>query len=281
MILENRLIKCVIPLLTSCLFLFPHSISAAQKADLRVTKIEIIPGNPQANGPEAKIRMTVKNVGDLTPSKRSSLNGGIWSVDQSGNRRSGTNVPMLFSSYSMNIPRLAPSQHIQLTGKHTFQHTGRHRVEAWINTEGFAVGEEEASNNFSQRNFSVKASLADLVVCFKKNNKVPAHRKSTFPVKVRNIGQAPSKPCDLRFWIKKKGVKHYKIPALLPGEEYGIQRSVYIASKSIKRFSLNIDSKQEVREMNENNNIIQGTICTEKYCPVPENSQTKCSNLMD
>jgi len=278
MILKNQFLKGIVPLLSACFFLFPHSISATDKADLKIIRIDILPGNPLVNGGEAMIRMTVKNTGGQRPSKKSSLNAGLWSVNQNGTRINGTRIPMLFSSYSLNIPKLEPNEQIRLIGRHTFQHAGKHKVEAWINTEGFAAGEEVSGNNFTEKMFSVKASLSDLVVCFKKNNKVSAHRKSTFPVTIRNIGNETSTPCDLRFWIEKKGIKHYTIPALAPGKAHSIQRKVYFASKRTSRVSLSIDSKKQVREMNENNNIIQGTICTEKYCLTPANSPTKCSN---
>ena len=276
MLLKNQFLKEIIPLLSACFFLFPHSISA--RADLKIIRIDILPANPSVNGGEAMIRMTVKNTGTQTPSRKSSLNAGIWSVNQDGARVNGTSVPMLFSSYSLNIPRLAPNEKIRLIGRHIFQHTGRHKVEAWINTEGFAAGEEVSGNNFIEKRFSVKASLPDLVVCFKKNSQVPPHRRSTFPVTIRNIGKSTSTPCDLRFWIEKKGIKHYTIPALAPGETHNIQRSVYLASRRIFKLSLRIDSKEKVREMHENNNIIQGTICTNYYCTSKANSRTECSN---
>lgn len=280
MMLKNQLLKGIVPLLSACFFLFPHSISATEKADLKIIRIDILPGTPLVNGGEAMIRMTVKNIGGQRPSKKSSLNAGLWSVNQNGARVNGTNIPMLFSSYSLNIPRLAPNERIRLIGRHTFRHAGRHKVEAWINTEDFAVGEEVSGNNFSEKTFRVKAALPDLVVCFKKNNKVPAHRRSTFPVKIRNIGKAVSVPCDLRFWIEKKGIKHYPIPALAPGGTHNIQRSVYWASRRTSKFSLRIDSRDQVSEMDENNNNIQGTICTETYCPAPANSRTECSNVI-
>ncbi len=284
MILKNQFLKGIVSLLSTCFFLFPHSISA--KADLIITKIIILPIYPSVSGGETKIRITVKNRGDKTPSKPSSLNGGIWSVSQNGAKINGTNVPYLFSSYSLNIPRLAPNKTIKLTAKHTFRYSGRHRVEAYITTEGFRAGEEVPGNNFSDKIFNVYASLPDLVVCFPKRIQLPHHRRSSLTVKIRNIGQVASAPCDLRFWIEKKGIKHYKIPTLQPGQVYPpsgkeatiLNRVVYFGKKRIHKFSLRIDSKYQVPEKYENNNIIQGTICTETYCLTPANTPRKCSN---
>lgn len=110
----NQLSKCTIFLLFSGFLLLPHSTFASQKADLAITQIAILPGTPLQNGGEAMIRVTVENIGNVAPSKNSSLNAGIWSVSQNGTRVNGTNIPMLFSSYSLNIPKLDPGKKLDL-----------------------------------------------------------------------------------------------------------------------------------------------------------------------
>ena len=277
----NKLSKCTIFLLFSGFLLLPHSTFASQKADLAITQIAILPGTPLQNGGEAMIRVTVENIGNVAPSKNSSLNAGIWSVSQNGTRVNGTNIPMLFSSYSLNIPKLDPGKKIRFIKKHRFQYAGRHRVEAWINTDGFVAGEEVNTNNFSQKYFNVIPKLPDLVVCSKTYIKSPPHAKSRYRVTVRNIGNATSASCNLRFRIQKKGIKHFKIPELAPGKTHTVSRSVYWASRRNSNFSLHIDSKDQVREMNANdNNILKGVICTQKYCRSIDTNNT-CSNVLD
>jgi subtilase family serine protease len=257
------------------------SAYAATPADLVVTKVSIMPIQPEMKNDLARISVTVKNVGGTKPSRKTSLSMSVWSVNSSGQRVVGrTSLPNLIPWYTNNIPRLDPDQKITLSKTHTFNFGGRHKVEGVIITEGLSAGEEISNNNQYERIFSVKSLRPDLVVCFKKNNKSPPHAKSTYPVRVRNIGKATAAPSDLRFRIQKKGVKHYKIPALEPGQSHSIQRSVYWASRRVSNFSLHIDSKNQVAEMNEGNNTIEGTICTQKYCATPANSITACSDTI-
>lgn len=275
-------IERLIPLILGILFsgILP-SAYAARPADLVVTRVSITPSQPEMNNDLARISVTVKNIGDIKPSRKTSLSMSVWSVNTNGQRVTGrTSLPNLIPWYTNNIPRLDRGEKITLSKTLTFNFGGRHKVEGVIITEGLSAREERSNNNQYERIFSVKSLRPDLVVCFKKNNKSPAHAKSTYPVKIRNIGKATSGPSNLRFRIQKKGIKHYKIPALAPGQQYGIQRSVYWASRRVSNFSLNIDSKNQVAEMNEGNNTIQGTICTNHYCASPANSVTACSDTI-
>ena len=254
---------------------------AATPADLVVTRVSITPSQPEMKNDLARISITVENIGGTKPSRNTSLTMSVWSVDTNGQPLSGrTRLPNLIPWYTNNIPRLEPRQRITLSKTLTFNFGGRHKVEGIIITEGLSAGEEISTNNQYNRIFSVKSLRPDLVVCFKKNNKSPPHAKSTYPVRVRNIGKATAAPSDLRFRIQKKGVKHYKIPALAPGQSHNIQRSVYWASRRVSNFSIHIDSKNQVAEMNEGNNTIEGTICTQKYCASPANSITACSDTI-
>lgn len=258
-------------------------LAAAWPVDLRITQINITPSRPTANEDTASIRIRVRNFGPDIPSKKASLNAGVWSVDESGNRVNGTNVSMLFPSYAFNIPRLAHGQEIVLYAHYKFKFGGRHRVEAWINTEGFASGEEYAGNNFKEKYFKVEQQYPDLVVCMKKyNHHKHASRRYTYPPKVKNIGNAPSQPTNLRFYVEGKGTKTYNIPALQPGEVYsGVQRKIYWVKKGTRKFQLSIDDKKAVDEgrSGERNNIINGKIFVNKYAPQhDEYYRTQCSD---
>ncbi len=140
------------------------------------------------------------------------------------------------------------------------------------------LSETNEGNNRKALSYKVNP-LPDLVVCFKKYMKVNVPGKSWFPVKVKNKGDAPSKPSRLRFWIQKRGVKHYNIPKLAPGQEYGIQRSEYWTFKGSTNFSLRIDDNNLVLEVNDNNNKIEGIIYRGgKY---GFNSKTACSDQIN
>lgn len=255
-------------------------MNRAMPADLKVVQVIIAPTQPVMKRDLARISVVVKNVGGMTPSRACSLSMSVWSVNNNGERVAGrTSLPNLIPWYTNNIPRLNPGQEVTISKTLTFDFGGRHKVDGAIITEGLSAGEENGQNNLYSKIFSVTALRPDLVVCFKKYNKSPAHATSWYPVRVRNIGQASSPPCDLRFWIEKKGVKHYQIPALAPGQEHSIQRSVYWASQRVSDFSLRVDSKDEVAEMSETNNTIEGTICTNKYC-ANNNSVTACSDTI-
>ncbi len=116
----------------------------------------------------------------------------------------------------------------------------------------------------------------DLVVCFKKYNHNKPHRNAYYPPVVKNIGYATSARSKLRFWIKDDGVKTYNIPPLAPGQEYkGVQRRVYWIRVKSHRFRLTVDKNNDVDELVESNNIIEGIITVGKY---GNNSATLCSD---
>ena len=250
------------------------------QADLKVRRVKITPNQPTKGGP-ARIEVTVRNYGVIKPSKACSLSMSVWSVNNNGQHVANrTSLPNLIPWYTNNIPRLDPGQEVTITKDVTFQFSGRHKVEGVIITEGLGAGEENGQNNTYYMIFPVKALLPDLVVCFKKYNKSPAHATSTYPVEIRNIGKAPSAPCELRFWIRHKGVRHYGVSSIPPGGKRSVQRDVYWASKRISAFSLRIDWKGQVAEMSEDNNTIEGEICTAKYCNGGGNSVTACSDTI-
>ncbi|MCD4741559.1 MAG: hypothetical protein K8R67_03610 [Desulfobacteraceae bacterium] len=124
----------------------------------------------------------------------------------------------------------------------------------------------------------------DLVVCFIKYiyHKNP-HRFRYYEVKVKNIGDLPSDSSNLKFYIEKKGVKHYGIPPLSPGKEHSITRKVYWAKKGIRKFKLEVNSSgnnryRAVREKSLNN-VLKGKIYIKKNPPGPKTFQ--CSDHPD
>lgn len=148
----------------------------------------------------------------------------------------------------------------------------QHRVEATID-ENQSVFDNKRSNNTK---IVWVGGKPDLVVCFKKKNHNKPHRSAYYPPVVKNIGYAASPPSKLRFWIKDDGVKTYNIPALAPGQEYnGVQRRVYWIRIKTHQFRLTVDHNNDVAELDEFNNIIEGTIRVGKY---GNNSETLCSD---
>jgi hypothetical protein len=102
----------------------------------------------------------------------------------------------------------------------------------------------------------------DLVVCFKKINLSKTASYSYYPPRIKNIGNALSRPANLRFWIEDKGVKNYTVPSLPIGGEHSIQREVWWFQKGVRRFTLWVDNNNEVEEgEGESNNTIAGLIC--------------------
>ncbi len=272
MIFNNRLLKWIVFLFLAGFLFLPQSVFP--QVDLKVMKVKISPNKPNVKKEEATIRVLVKNIGDQKPSQKTSLSMAIWSVNSAGDRLSGkTSLPTFIPPYQNNISRLDPEHSISISKSYTFQHTGRHKIEIVINTESLAAGEAQSQNNIYHQYFSVIAPRSDLVVCSRKEHSVPPHIKSGFRATVINIGDKISAPCDLRFWIEKKGIKHYTIPALVPEEKYEVKRSVYFAMKGWRRFSLRIDSRDEIIENEidgEDNNLFQGKIHIHKYAVQPE-----------
>ena len=246
-------------------------------ADLKVVSITINPTNPIMNQGPVSIRLRVKNVGGYTPSKKTSVYMDIWSVNSSGQRTGKTNAHPI-PHYSFNIPKLGPGQFVDIIGSYTFLVGGLHRVEGHIQTDGLSVGEEKHTNNDYRKTFLVKELLPDLVVCGKKFFKSKPHKRSYYRLKIKNIGDAPSASCNLRFRIQKKGVKNWQTGPLAPGEERIVSRSVYWASRRVSNFSVHIDSKGEVREKQELN-LFKGEICTEHYCTSAAGPAEICSNV--
>ena len=104
--------------------------------------------------------------------------------------------------------------------------------------------------------------LPDLVVCYSKYKHSQAARVNRYRPVVRNLGNARSRETTLRFYIKDKGGDSLSIPSLPPGGSFnGATREVYWAVKGTHRFTLTIDSNEQIDELDDYNNIINGNIC--------------------
>ena len=249
----------------------------AKKADLVIENISFTPKT--AAYTPIKLAVTIKNRGNESVPRKVSLHASITSVDYQNNEVPGTHVT-LFRGGSADVMNLRPNEQSTIYSEpFTLTRGGRHKIWIVIDMENrLSESQENKSNNYYSQIRNITLLRPDLVVCFKQHNNSPPHAKSVYPVRVKNIGSAVSPKSDLRFRIQKKGVKHYTIPPLAPGQEHGIQRSVYWASRRTSNFSLRADSREEVREANENNNLIEGTICTDHYCL--GNTQTICSDAI-
>jgi len=125
----------------------------------------------------------------------------------------------------------------------------------------------------------------DLVVCFTKQiHHNHTSRSYTYRPVVKNIGDTPSGPSILRFYIQGKGGKNYAIPSLKVNEEYPIKREIYWVVKGSRSFKLTVDKNGDVDESGggELNNILKGKINVVVYTanPLPNMSpgQHMCSD---
>ena len=137
------------------------------RADLKVVNVTITPDKPRARKDMITISVTVKNLGNATPSRRCSLTMSIWSVDQNGNRITpGDSNSNAIPWYTNNIPQLNPGDQIKISKTITLRYAGRHMVSGVIITEGLQGGEENPVNNDYKKYFMAYGppKKADLVL---------------------------------------------------------------------------------------------------------------------
>lgn len=149
-------------------------------------------------------------------------------------------------------------------GLATFVSGARHQITARVGLHGYNnnVHFSYDSHPGNNERVSYVGGTPDLVVCFKKINLSKTASYSYYPPRIKNIGNAPSGPANLRFWIEDKGVENYTVPSLPAGGEHSIQRKVWWFQKGVRRFTLMVDNNTEVEEgEGESNNTIAGLIC--------------------
>jgi hypothetical protein len=240
---------------------------------LSILTATVSPAGPPQGG-TGVISFTIRNTGGSPSPGPTSFGLQVYSSDAQGNPDTGDFVTVI-PWYTNNIPVLSPGQDHTISAPVYLQHAGPHTANGVIITEGYNLG--EVSTFKSPWNLSFQVSpRPDLVVCFKKHNHVSSSQQVTFPPKVRNLGSAPSTPVNLSFWIEGKGTENYTIPVIDPGDEYaGVQRSVYWSGAGAFSFSLIVDSNNDVGEVHETNNVIEGFIAVGAY---GSNSETLCSD---
>jgi hypothetical protein len=155
--------------------------------------------------------------------------------------------------------------------------TERHKVEATVDFN-HSINDRRRSNNTSVNYVGGKP---DLVVCFKEPYST-AGRFNWYSPFVKNIGNARSGPANLRFYLENKGGTNHSIPSLpAGGKYYGIDRRVFWAVRGSRTYKIKVDSRDEVDELYEFNNRIEGRLCVGPVYPnfsVCGISQPRCSD---
>jgi hypothetical protein len=157
----------------------------------------------------------------------------------------------------------------------------RHEVVATVDTN-HRINDHRRSNNTRVNHVGGKP---DLVVCFREPDSSTAGRFNEYSPFVKNIGNARSRPVNLRFYLENKGGTNHTIPSLpAGGKYYGIDRRVYWAVRGNRIYKLKVDSRDEADELYEYNNRLEGSLCVGPVppnfsrCGLPDLPQTRCSD---
>ncbi len=120
----------------------------------------------------------------------------------------------------------------------------------------------EANWNNNKATFSFIAKpLPDLGVCIDANKRPRPFKKTTIRAYVINLGDAPSKPCNLVIAVQDDIYTtmhkyNFRIPAIMPHKIYSkahVRYRWHDFSNKKKYFYAVIDSKKEVKEVSESN----------------------------
>ncbi len=139
---------------------------------------------------------------------------------------------------------------------YTCTHWGAVRVEVKLDEKN-EINESDESNN--QKNFHHSVNpLPDLVVCLGTPVGVDIGTTKKVWVSVVNRGPADAPPSRLRWYVEQNDVKWINVPRLAQGEEKVFYRDVRFSTKGNKEMTAVIDPENKVRELNENNNRVEG-----------------------
>jgi len=117
------------------------------------------------------------------------------------------------------------------------------------------------NNNTKEKLYTVDPGpLPDLIVCIRNGGMVRLNVTKKVWASVRNIGDAPSAPCKLRFYIKQNEVKYFNVPALDPGKNVVFYREPVWHTTGSKRMKAIVDYYKVVEEKKEYNNSVEGHI---------------------
>ncbi len=120
------------------------------------------------------------------------------------------------------------------------------------------IGDSKRANNYAKYRMIVKGP--DLVTCFRDSTRPTLATNETIKAYVKNIGTVRSTPCKLNFYMKSHGTAKINVPALNPGEVFETSRSKKWFTVGNKAIRLTIDSENAVKEENEKNNYVEGSI---------------------
>ena len=117
-------------------------------------------------------------------------------------------------------------------------------------------------NPIPKPDYRVLASLRpDLVVCAEWTSKRPQlGDKRTVTVKVKNIGPGAAPAANFDFYVEGHGTANIPLPALAKNAEYSYAHTFWWNSWGHKTVRITIDPKNQVTEVNENNNQVSGSI---------------------
>ena len=117
------------------------------------------------------------------------------------------------------------------------------------------IGDNNRQNNFAKYKMPVKGP--DLIVCLSNGKRPAVGSRVDIHADVKNIGVVKSKSCELRLYVKQKGVTKHTIPALDPGKSFRVTRKHGWALAGTKKITAFIDWNFKLPESNEKNNKIE------------------------
>ena len=121
------------------------------------------------------------------------------------------------------------------------------------------LNEQNENNNEKSRYFRMDP-LPDLALYVPPVKPVNIGHKRTVTVEVKNIGPGLSPKTKLRFFLDAEGTKSYFIPPLRKNESKTFKRSHRWFISGKKLYNICVDCDNEIRELDENNNVVKGWV---------------------
>ncbi len=121
------------------------------------------------------------------------------------------------------------------------------------------IDEVDETNNSHTISLDVPP-VPELIVYISNGKRPPVGREREIRIVVKNVGTGKTHPnadFQIRSYVKQKGVKHYDIPQLDPGETFTIKRKHKWGLSGTKR--LNAKILYAGREMDADNNFVEGS----------------------
>ncbi|KPK77978.1 MAG: hypothetical protein AMJ89_01485 [candidate division Zixibacteria bacterium SM23_73] len=163
-------------------------------------------------------------------------------------------------TYHILIPELDPNEWSLLPEFYKLPLPGvyKNTITVDINDDIYETYEH---NNEKVKLYTVDpAPLPDLIACIRNGGCIELNTTKKVWASVRNIGDAPSSPCKLRFYIKENDVKIFDVPSLGPGKNKVFYREPIWHTKGSKSMKAIVDYYGVVDEKKENNNSVEGYI---------------------